>query len=144
MGQIPALVLPDGTLMTETAAMIIQLCERHPEAKLAPPVGSPESAQFQRWLFFMATNIYSSVIRFYYSDRFTTNPAGVEGVKEAALSDLDRHFAFLNDVLESGPYLLGQIPQLLEANPRIRQLVELVQARPAVAWVWAEHEEQDE
>ena len=37
MGQIPALVLPDGTLMTETAAMLVQIVDRHPEAKLAPP-----------------------------------------------------------------------------------------------------------
>ena len=42
MGQIPALVLPDGTLMTESAAIILQICDRHPEAKLAPPVqGGP-------------------------------------------------------------------------------------------------------
>ena len=159
MGQIPALVLPDGTLMTESAAMILQICDRHPEAKLAPPVGSPESARFQRWLFFMAVNLYTTDLRLYYADRFTSDPTGVEGVKEAGRSDMDRYFAILNEALEPGPYLLGEtfsavdiylwmlaqwhpdIPQLFEENPRIQQLVELVQARPAVSWVWAEHEE---
>jgi len=63
MGQIPALVLPDGTLMTESAGMILQICERHPEAKLAPPTGSPESAIFQRWLLFMAANVYLDSMR---------------------------------------------------------------------------------
>jgi glutathione S-transferase/GST-like protein len=161
MGQIPALVLPDGTLMTESAAIILQLCERHPDAKLAPPAGSPESAHFQRWLLFMASNNYPSSMRFYYSERFTTDPSGVEGVREAAHSDMSRFFEVLNEALDPGPYLLGQtfsavdvylwmlvqwhpdIPQLFEDNPRIRQLVDLVQARPAVAWVWAEHEEAD-
>ena len=32
LGQIPALVLPDGTLMTESAAIVLQICDRHPEA----------------------------------------------------------------------------------------------------------------
>ena len=90
MGQIPALVLPDGTLMTESAAMILQICDRHPEAKLAPPAGSPESAHFQRWLFFMAANLYTTDLRLYYPDRFTTDPAGVDGVKEAGRSDMER------------------------------------------------------
>jgi glutathione S-transferase/GST-like protein len=159
MGQIPALVLPDGTLMTESAAMVMQICDLHPDAKLAPPAGSSESAQFQRWLLFMASNNYSSELRLCYPERFTTDPAGIEGIKEAARSDMDRYFAILNDALDPGPYLLGQtfsavdiylwmltqwhpdIPQLLEESPRIRQLVELVQARPAVAWVLADHEE---
>ena len=55
-GQVPALVLPDGTVMTESAAMVLHICDRHPEAKLAPPAGSPESARFQRWLVFMAVD----------------------------------------------------------------------------------------
>jgi len=159
LGQIPALVLPDGTLMTESAAMLLQICERHPEAKLAPPAGSPESAVFQRWLLFLAANIYPDIMRLYYGDRFTSDPEGAESVAKAARSDLDRHFGILNEALSPGPYLLGEtfsavdiylwmlaqwhpeVPQLLEANTRIGRHAELVLARPAVARVWAEHEE---
>ena len=60
MGQIPALVLPDGTLMTESAAMVLHICDRHPEAKLAPPAGGSESARFQRWLVYMAAALYNA------------------------------------------------------------------------------------
>jgi glutathione S-transferase/GST-like protein len=159
MGEIPALVLPDGTFMTESAAILLQICERHPEAKLAPPVGSPESAIFQRWLLFIATNVYSDAIRFYYGDRFTSDPNGAEGVTSSARSAMDRHYGVLNEALSPGPYLLGEtfsavdiylwmltqwhpdIPQLHEANPRIRRHADLVLSRPAVARVWAEHEE---
>ena len=49
MGQIPALVLPDGTLMTETAAILLQIVDRHPEAQLAPTAGSTERTRFLRW-----------------------------------------------------------------------------------------------
>ena len=36
MRQAPALVLPDGTLMTESAAILTRLAELHPEAAMAP------------------------------------------------------------------------------------------------------------
>ena len=89
MGQIPALVLPDGTLMTETAAMLVQIVDRHPEAKLAPPASSGERARFLRWLFFLASNIYPTILRVYYSDRFSTDPSAADGIKAAAEASLD-------------------------------------------------------
>ena len=33
-GQIPALVLPDGTIITESAAMVLHIADAHPEANL--------------------------------------------------------------------------------------------------------------
>ena len=159
MGQIPALVLPDGTLMTETAAMLVQIVDRHPEAKLAPPAGSGERARFLRWLFFLASNVYPTVLRFYYSDRYSTDPSAVEGIKAAAEANLGEQFEILNDALDPGPYLLGETfsavdillwmlvqwhpdpARLSEKAPRVKQLAGLVQARPAVARTWQEHEE---
>jgi glutathione S-transferase/GST-like protein len=158
-GQIPALILPDGTVMTESAAMVLHICDRHPEAKLAPPAGSPESARFQRWLIFMAATLYSTDQRLYYAERMTTDAAGTAGIEAAARAAMDRHFALVNDALDPGPYLLGETysavdvylwmlakwhpdeKQLFADNSRIAKLVDLVEARPAVAKVWAENRE---
>jgi glutathione S-transferase len=159
MGQIPALVLPDGTLMTESAAMLLHLTDRHPEARLAPPVGSPESARFQRWLLYLATPVYTAVLRYYYPEQFTNDPAGHAGVSAVGLSDFDECLSVLNDALAPGPYLLGEtfsaadvyLAMLVDwhpeseaaqaRSPRIRRLCEQVVARPAVARVWAEHDD---
>src|SRR4051812_41872777 len=46
LGQIPTLVLPDGTVMTESAAMILYLAERAPDAGLAPAIGHPSRPAF--------------------------------------------------------------------------------------------------
>jgi len=161
MGQIPALVLPDGTLMTETAAMLAQIVDRHPEAKLAPLAGSAERARFLRWLFFLASNVYPTVLRFYYSERFSTDPSAAEGIKAAAEVDLDDQFKILDDALDPGPYLLGEAfsavdillwmmiqwhpdpARLFEDAPRVKQVAELLRARPAIARTWLEHEEED-
>jgi glutathione S-transferase/GST-like protein len=158
-GQIPALVLPDGTVMTESAAMVLHITDRHPEAKLAPPAGSPESARFQRWLVFMAATVYTTDQRLYYPERMTTDAAGTSGIEAAARADMDRNFSLVNDALDPGPYLLGETysaadvylwmlskwhpdeKQLYADNPRIAKLVDLVEARPAVARVWAENRE---
>ncbi|MDH4612282.1 glutathione S-transferase N-terminal domain-containing protein [Pseudomonas sp. BN102] len=41
MGKVPALMLPDGSVMTESAAMAIYLADAFPDAQLAPGLASP-------------------------------------------------------------------------------------------------------
>ncbi|MGF1629990.1 MAG: glutathione S-transferase family protein [Kiloniellaceae bacterium] len=108
MGQIPVLLLPDGQPVTESAAMVLHLIERFPEAGLAPSPGSASRAVFDRWLVFLAVNVYGAILRFYYAGRYTTDPAGTEGVRQAAERDLERQFAILEAALDPGPFLLGE------------------------------------
>jgi glutathione S-transferase len=42
-GKVPALVLPDGTLMFESAAMLVHLALQYPAASLAPKPGNADS-----------------------------------------------------------------------------------------------------
>ena len=158
MGQIPALGLPDGSIMTESAAMMLYLTGAHPEAGLAPAVGTPARAQFDRWMVFMAVNLYEADLRVYYPDRYTADPAGIDGVKAAGLAHMDKAL----DVLEAhglgeGPYFLGQAfsaldPYLamliywhpdpkgaLAQRPKIARLCATTIARPAIARLWPVH-----
>lgn len=59
MRQLPALITPEGEVMTESAAILVWLAERHPEAGLAPPPGDPRWGQFLRWMSFIPASIYS-------------------------------------------------------------------------------------
>jgi glutathione S-transferase len=63
LGQVPALVLPDGTAMTESAAIAIYLADLYPKIRLAPPHGSPQRATYLRWMIYLAANIYMSNLR---------------------------------------------------------------------------------
>jgi glutathione S-transferase len=159
MGQIPTLVLPDGTMMTESAAILLQIVDRHPEAKLAPPAGSSERAHFLRWLSFLSSALYPAVMRIYYPDRYSNDPNAAAGIRAAAEVELDNQFAVLEAALDPGPYLLGETfsavdiylwmligwhpdpARLFEKSPRHERLSELVHARPAIARIWPEHEE---
>ena len=77
--EVPTLVLPDGSVMTESAAMMIHICEQHPAAGLAPAPGAPGRAQFLRWQVYLAAALYGSDLRLFYQHRYTTDAAGAEG-----------------------------------------------------------------
>lgn len=109
-GQVPALVLPDGSVVTELPAILAHLADANPDSRLAPPSGSPLRAQHDRWMAFTHANIYEAVLRVYYTDRYTTDPAGVPGIKAAAEAYVFRHLALLEDAIGAGPFLLGGEP----------------------------------
>jgi GST-like protein len=48
MQQLPAVVLPNGELMTESAAILIHLADSHPAARLAPAPDDPKRPAFWR------------------------------------------------------------------------------------------------
>lgn len=156
-GQVPALVKPDGTVITESAAICLHLSDCHPEAKLMPPAESSERAQAYRWLFFAASNLYEGVLRLYYSDRFTTDSDHAESVKSSAREYIDYCWSLLENELNGGPYLLGQTYSLVDPyllmltnwheepdllftkNPKLRKLCETVRSRSAVQRIWSQH-----
>ncbi len=157
LGQVPALGLPDGTVITESAAMVLHLADCFPHAGLLPEPGTPARAVALRWLLFGATQIYPAALRYWYADRYTKDPAGVAGVREAALAEFDRDLAILDQALDPGPWILGDRfsavdyylfmlalwhpgrKATLERHPRLGRLMRLVRKRPAVERIWAQH-----
>ncbi len=106
MMQVPALTLPDGTLMTESAAMIIHLAAAFPSAGLAPAPGTPGHAKFLRWMLFMAVNLYEADLRYFYPERYTTDAAGAAAVKASGAAHMAKSFAVIEQTLN--PFLLGK------------------------------------
>jgi glutathione S-transferase len=156
-GQSPALQLDDGSVVTESAAIVLHLAECHPEAGLLPAAGSSERAALYRWLFFAAANLYEGVLRLYYSDRYTADPTQVEAVQAAARSYVDDMWSLVADAIGEGPFFLGQNYSVLDpyllmltnwhedpaalfaAHPGLERLCVAVRARPAVARIWDQH-----
>lgn len=61
MEQLPALVLPNGEVMTESAAILIYLADSHPSSRLSPAMDDPQRAAFLRWMTFVSAQIYALV-----------------------------------------------------------------------------------
>jgi glutathione S-transferase len=67
-GQIPVLVEGDFVLY-EAAAICLYLADRYPDAKLAPPLRTPERAHFYQWLFWCTNTLQAMLMHYFYSER---------------------------------------------------------------------------
>jgi GST-like protein len=65
LAQVPTLVMPDGSIMSESAAITLLLADVTGSESLVPGPGAPERAKFLRWLVFLVANIYPT---FTYAD----------------------------------------------------------------------------
>lgn len=105
--QVPVLIHPDGTVITEGPAILIHIADSHPSARLAPPPGSSARARHDRWLAFFQANVYEGMLRELFPDRYTTDPQGAAGVQQAATAYVRRHLQLFEAELGTGPYLGG-------------------------------------
>ena len=119
-GKIPALVLPDGTPVFESAAILIHLTLAHPAANLAPPAGTTAHARFLQWMLFLSSNVYETVLRSYYPERYSTSgQAAANEIKRQAVADYARHLELIHGALS--PYVLGET--LSAADPYLYMMV---------------------
>jgi glutathione S-transferase len=102
--KVPALALPAGTMLLESAAICIHLTELHPEAHLAPAAGTAERARFLQWMVYLAVNVYECARRIYYP-RSYGGEGGAEAVKQKAVRDFPELMGPLVPALK--PYVLG-------------------------------------
>lgn len=114
LNQVPVLTLPNGQSITESAAICILLAERHPQAGLAPAAGSPDRADFLRWMAFMSSVLHPAILRLYYAHRYTTDAEGKKAVKQAAIAEMDRGFAIVDAALEERDWLVGDAMSLAD------------------------------
>ncbi len=154
-GKVPALVTPEGDLLTETLAILLTLDERHEDAGLLPSRGSSERAKALRWLAFAATELYPIVEILDYPDRFSPSAETNDATRAVALEVWrDRLKTMELQLLEDEPYLLGDrfcltdiywavIPRwghqpdwTAEHTPKLERLFHAVAARPKIAAVW--------
>lgn len=117
-GLIPSLT--DGELVLyEAAAICLHLCDMHPQAQLAPAVGTPERAHFYKWLMWLTNTLQATLIVYFYPERWM-NAHNADGAAElrrhaearvhGLLRLLDAEFA-----RHGGPWLLGAAYCALDA-----------------------------
>jgi len=162
MGRIPALQLPDGTVVTESLAILLTLTDRHPEAALLPPPGDPGRARALRWMILAGAEGYPHVTRADYPERFSADPSHADAIRararemyrelwrlveaEAGLTGdpaapflLGARFTVADIYLAVLSGWLGGAAWLPEACPRLAALRAAVAARPRIAPVWRRH-----
>lgn len=159
LAKVPAMRLPNGEVLYEATAIMLYLCEQHGLDDLMPPPGHPQRALFLRSLFYLSNNVQDTYKRFYYPQRFSTDPSDAPKIKTKAVEALMQCWEPVDSHLrDRGPYHLGDrftladiymtmlvtwfqpVEDLLAACPAIRTCHDLVCQRPAIARCLAQPE----
>jgi GST-like protein len=157
--QIPTLALPDGAVMTESAAVLIHLGLHVAPGGLLFPTDTAARAQAIRGLVYIPANCYSAISILDYPQRYTTatDEASLDAVRAGTRARLHRHWEIFADMFDRHPFMSGEAPgaldflavvvsrwagtraHLREHRPRFCETLERVQSHPSVAPVFRRH-----
>lgn len=155
-GKIPVLV--DGDLVLyETAAIALHLADRHPQAGLVPPLGTPDRSRLYKWLMWLTNTLQAELMLYFYAERWADTPDAQAQLKAHA----EARVATMVDQLDAelarhgGPWFLGEGFSLLDPYvlmlcrwtrgmarpartlPHLAPYLQRVLARPAVQRAYA-------
>jgi len=160
LGQIPTLVLPDGSVLSESAAILIHLGLAHPETSLLPRDAAAR-AQAIRAMVFIAANCYAAISVIDFPERWCADADDDAAVKEriraGTRARLHKHWEMVADLFPASPYLSGTELGALDihaavvskwsgarkhieaARPDFHAALIRIEAHPKVAEVFAQH-----
>ncbi len=159
LGKVPVLELPDGSITTESAAMVLQLCEDFPQADFTPPDAAGRAVA-RRWLLLLATELYVAYQQLYHCEHFTVGSRiAKEEVRAAGRGRIRKLWQmFEEQALSPGPFLLGERysavdayaamlaywdpsrDALLAVRPKLSALVRAVSERPEAPALLAKYD----
>jgi GST-like protein len=149
--QVPTLVLDDGTVMTESAAIILWLCERMPHLVPKDPL---KRALFYRWMIYLPANMYALAAFRDFPAKWVDGVEAQQAFRDKISDRLKELWLQLEAELQPAPYLLGREMSALdiylamiarwwvgrtwvaEHCPKIIGAVKLTEQHPVVANVW--------
>src|SRR5205085_5234551 len=102
------LVLDDGSVLSESAAILIHLARVHPQSGLLPDASSAH-AQAIRGLVFIAANCYAAISIIDFPERWCedADEATQQRIRAGTRARLHRHWEIFADLFPARPYLNG-------------------------------------
>jgi GST-like protein len=153
VAQVPTLLLPDGSVMTESAAITLYLADIAGNRSLVPAAGDPGRPPFLRWLIFLVANIYPT---FTYADdpaRFVTVESARAAFRDSVAAYRERLWAMVEQAADA-PWFLGGTFSALDIyiaamtrweprrawfaghRPRLHAIALRTEAQPGLVAVW--------
>ena len=157
LGQVPTLVLDDGTVMTESAAILLYIDGLAPASGLIPPVGAPGRAAFLNRLILLVAAIYPT---FTYGDepeRWTVPGPPAAALRARTDAKREALLSAWEALAGPGPFAAGAAVSALDLYllpmsywrprrvwfaahvPRLLSFADAAAAHPALAPVLARH-----
>ena len=106
-GWLPVLVWDEGA-MYEAAAITMFLCDRHPEANLAPRFDDPKRGIYLQTLVYFSNSVQNAFQLGYYPDRFANTLEGEQSAKHRGIKRLRETWTVINDQIGDNTWVLGE------------------------------------
>lgn len=150
-GRVPTLAVGDGLVVSETAAILMYLADRHPQAALAPPITDALRPAYYQWSCYLTNTLQTAYFPWYYPERYSDIPGHADAIKKRAEATLGGIWQLVDRHLEQhGPHVLGERfstcdlmvhmftewqephPDLLRRCAGVARLARLMADRPSV------------
>lgn len=158
LGLVPTLVLPDGSVMTESAAILMHLGDVYPQSALMPS-NAAARAQVQRGLVYIAAHCYAAIGIIDYPKRWCAacDDETAKRIREGTRARLHGHWNVFADTFPARPYLSGARIGALDllaavvsrwagtrahletARPAFHETLQMIDKHAKVAPVFARH-----
>ena len=100
-GAVPVLITDDGSVLTESLAILLFIAQSAPESRLgAPATDALATARLNESLAEMVSDTHSAWAPVFVPDRFVTRPAYEEDARQAAFRQLDIQYERLERHLQ--------------------------------------------
>lgn len=151
LGQVPTLVRDDGSVLTESAAMMLWLCESAPQMVPTTPAAR---AAFWRWMLFAAASVYSLFGFRDFPERWVDGSQAQTAFRQRLLETLQARWRQMEAELLPSPWSLGEEMSafdiylamlsrwspgrgwIVENCPKLADVVQRTEQHPIVASVW--------
>ena len=106
-GRVPALVTERG-ILTETPAILQYVCQRFPEADMAPLADPWALAQFNSFNSYLCSTVHVAHAHRLRGTRWADDPAALEAMKRKVPQAVGDAFGLVERELLAGPWVLGE------------------------------------
>ncbi len=106
--RVPALEY-EGEVLTEAAAILVFLAERHPEAKLLPAPGTLARFRVLEWLNYLASTLHPLYWGVWRAQRLSPDPAHHPLIAQTVKQDLAERYAAIDARLADQSYIAGAL-----------------------------------
>ncbi|MES3007337.1 MAG: glutathione S-transferase family protein [Pseudomonadota bacterium] len=106
-GRVPALVTERGAI-TETPALLLYLCQRYPEAGLAPLEDIFATAELQAFNSYLCSTVHVAHAHRVRGTRWVDDPAAIEAMKKKVPQSMGDCMALIENGMLRGPWVMGE------------------------------------
>ena len=108
-GKVPAVVLDDGTVLTEAAAILTWLVDAYPDAGLGATSNQPlKRFKIAEALSYLTGDVHLAFGPFFGPDRYSDDETQYSALRKKSLEQVAMHMSELDEMLSDHPYMLAE------------------------------------